>query len=112
MRDFRSLNHLVVGLGQTLPRSQLQLSSSSNHYFQTIQSLSYWFFMMQDDSVAGELDALIVGSGFAGCWLLYHLRKLGYKVNIYEAAPSISGIWYWNCYPGSSGSESSLYERS
>ncbi len=69
--------------------------------------------MMQNDSVAEELDVLIVGSGFGGCWLLYHLRKLGYRVKIYEAAPSISGIWYWNCYPGSSGSsESSFYERS
>lgn len=57
---------------------------------------------MQDNNAAEELDALIVGSGFGGCWLLYHLRKLGYKAKIYEAAPSISGIWSWNCYPGQS----------
>lgn len=68
---------------------------------------------MQNGNVAEELDALIVGSGFGGCWLLYHLRKLGYKVKIYDAAPTISGIWSWNCYPGlSNDSDTPLWNVS
>lgn len=68
---------------------------------------------MQNGNVAEELDALIVGSGFGGCWLLYHLRKLGYKAKIYDAAPNISGIWSWNCYPGlRKDSQISLYQLS
>ncbi|KAL0578187.1 hypothetical protein V5O48_003818 [Marasmius crinis-equi] len=48
----------------------------------------------------GELDALIVGAGFAGVYMLHHLRKLGLNVKVFEAGGSFGGIWYWNCYPG------------
>jgi cyclohexanone monooxygenase len=47
-----------------------------------------------------ELDVLVVGAGFSGLYQLTHLRELGYSVKVYEAAPSLGGIWYWNCYPG------------
>jgi phytoene dehydrogenase-like protein len=47
-----------------------------------------------------ELDVLVVGAGFAGLYQLDHLRKLGYKVKVFEAGSDIGGIWYWNCYPG------------
>jgi len=47
-----------------------------------------------------DLDVLIVGAGFAGLYQLHHLRKLGFSVKAYEAAPGLGGIWYWNCYPG------------
>ena len=47
-----------------------------------------------------DLEILIVGAGFAGLYQLHHLRKLGFSVKIYEAAPGLGGIWYWNCYPG------------
>jgi cyclohexanone monooxygenase len=47
-----------------------------------------------------ELDVLVVGAGFAGLYQLNHLRKLGYKVKVFEAGSDIGGVWYWNCYPG------------
>ncbi|MGE0861197.1 MAG: flavin-containing monooxygenase [Gammaproteobacteria bacterium] len=47
-----------------------------------------------------QLDALVVGAGFSGLYQLHRLRKLGLKVKIYEAAPALGGVWYWNCYPG------------
>src|ERR1700736_5104010 len=47
-----------------------------------------------------ELDVLVVGAGFAGLYQLDHLRKLRYKVKVFEAGADIGGIWYWNCYPG------------
>jgi cation diffusion facilitator CzcD-associated flavoprotein CzcO len=47
-----------------------------------------------------ELDVLIVGAGFSGLYQLQQLRQLGFSVKIYEAAPELGGVWYWNCYPG------------
>ena len=47
-----------------------------------------------------ELDVLIVGAGFSGVYQLYRLRERGFRVRLYEAAPDLGGIWYWNCYPG------------
>lgn len=68
---------------------------------------------MQNGIVTEELDALVVGSGFGGVWLLYHLRKLGFKVKIFEAGQDLGGIWYWNCYPGARvDSDVPLYEFS
>jgi len=47
-----------------------------------------------------NLDVLVVGAGFSGLYQLHRLRQLGFKVKIYEAAPALGGVWYWNCYPG------------
>ncbi|KAK7054357.1 hypothetical protein VNI00_003551 [Paramarasmius palmivorus] len=47
-----------------------------------------------------ELDILIIGAGFSGLYQLYHFRKLGYNVKIFEAASQIGGTWHWNRYPG------------
>ncbi len=49
---------------------------------------------------ADEVDVLIVGAGFAGLYQLQRLRSLGLSVKVYEAAPGLGGVWYWNCYPG------------
>ena len=40
-----------------------------------------------------ELDALVVGAGFAGCYLLYRLRQEGFNVKIVEAGSDLGGIW-------------------
>ncbi|KAI0378013.1 cyclopentanone 1,2-monooxygenase [Hypomontagnella monticulosa] len=47
-----------------------------------------------------ELDALIIGAGFAGVYQLKKLREEGYKVKLVEAGSNYGGIWYWNRYPG------------
>lgn len=47
-----------------------------------------------------ELDALIVGAGFSGVYLLYRLRQAGFRAKLIDAAEQPGGIWYWNCYPG------------
>ena len=47
-----------------------------------------------------ELDALVVGAGFAGCYLLHRLRKENFSVKIVEAGTGLGGIWHWNSYPG------------
>ena len=41
-----------------------------------------------------ETDVLIIGSGFAGVYLLHRLRdELGFDVKIYEAGKDLGGIW-------------------
>jgi cation diffusion facilitator CzcD-associated flavoprotein CzcO len=51
-------------------------------------------------SEARELDAVIVGAGFAGLYMLHRLRALGFSAQVYEAASGVGGTWYWNRYPG------------
>jgi cyclohexanone monooxygenase len=46
------------------------------------------------------LDAVIVGAGFAGLYMLHKCRGLGLKCKVIEAAPDVGGTWYWNRYPG------------
>jgi cation diffusion facilitator CzcD-associated flavoprotein CzcO len=46
------------------------------------------------------LDALIVGAGFSGMYLLHRLRSEGFAVKVIEAADDVGGTWYWNRYPG------------
>src|SRR6266540_973269 len=46
------------------------------------------------------IDAIIVGAGFAGLYMLHRLRGLGLSARVYEAGKGIGGTWYWNRYPG------------
>uniref|UniRef100_UPI00325FD6A6 NAD(P)-binding protein n=1 Tax=Sphingomonas sp. TaxID=28214 RepID=UPI00325FD6A6 len=45
-------------------------------------------------------DAIVVGAGFAGLYMLYKLRELGHSARVYEAGSDVGGTWYWNRYPG------------
>jgi cyclohexanone monooxygenase len=48
-----------------------------------------------------ELDAVIVGAGFSGLYMLHRLRdRLGLSVRVIEAGDGVGGTWYWNRYPG------------
>jgi cyclohexanone monooxygenase len=47
-----------------------------------------------------RLDAVIVGAGFAGLYMLHRLRGMGLTVRVYEAAEGVGGTWFWNRYPG------------
>lgn len=40
-----------------------------------------------------ELDALIIGAGFSGCYLLHRLRQEAFNVKIVEAGSGLGGIW-------------------
>ena len=58
-----------------------------------------------------ELDAVVLGAGFAGLYQLYQLRKQGLRVRAYDAAGGVGGTWYWNRYPGARfDSESFVYQ--
>lgn len=47
-----------------------------------------------------EFDAVIVGAGFAGLYMLHRLREQGLNARILEAGDGVGGTWYWNRYPG------------
>ncbi|QRO00132.1 NAD(P)/FAD-dependent oxidoreductase [Archangium violaceum] len=49
---------------------------------------------------ASNVDAVIVGAGFAGLYMLYRLRQLGLSVRVYEAGSGVGGTWFFNRYPG------------
>ena len=45
-------------------------------------------------------DVVVVGAGFAGLYMLYRLRELGLRVQLFEAGGNVGGTWFWNRYPG------------
>jgi cation diffusion facilitator CzcD-associated flavoprotein CzcO len=52
-------------------------------------------------SATQNFDAVVIGAGFSGMYMLKSLRdKLGLKVRVYEAGETVGGTWYWNRYPG------------
>ena len=48
----------------------------------------------------GTFDAVVVGAGFAGMYMLHRLRGLGFTARVYETGGGVGGTWYWNRYPG------------
>jgi len=51
-------------------------------------------------SPSEEVDAVVVGAGFAGLYMLHRLRGLGLRARVYERGRGVGGTWYWNRYPG------------
>ena len=52
-------------------------------------------------SATQNFDAVVVGAGFSGIYMLKSLRdKLGLNVRVYEDGETVGGTWYWNRYPG------------
>ena len=51
-------------------------------------------------TVPGHVDAIVVGAGFAGMYMLHRLRGLGLSTQVFEAGSDIGGTWFWNRYPG------------
>jgi cation diffusion facilitator CzcD-associated flavoprotein CzcO/acetyl esterase/lipase len=54
----------------------------------------------QPGTVPEQLDAVVVGAGFSGLYLLHRLRQLGFSVKVFDSASDVGGTWYWNRYPG------------
>ena len=52
------------------------------------------------NEIAQSFDAVVVGAGFAGLYMLHRLRGLGLRVRVFEAGGGVGGTWYWNRYPG------------
>jgi cation diffusion facilitator CzcD-associated flavoprotein CzcO len=50
--------------------------------------------------MATEVDALVVGAGFSGLYVLHRLRQLGLRTRVLEMAENVGGTWLYNRYPG------------
>jgi cyclohexanone monooxygenase len=47
-----------------------------------------------------EIDAVVIGAGFAGLYALHRLRERGFSAKLFEKGDGVGGTWYWNRYPG------------
>ena len=47
-----------------------------------------------------DVDAIVVGAGFSGLYMLHRLRGLGLSAVVLERGSGVGGTWYWNRYPG------------
>jgi monoamine oxidase len=47
-----------------------------------------------------RFDAVIIGAGFSGLYMLYELRRQGLRTIVLEMADAIGGTWLVNRYPG------------
>ena len=41
-----------------------------------------------------DCDAIVIGAGMSGMYLLYRLRELGLHVRVFEAGTGVGGTWY------------------
>jgi len=56
-----------------------------------------------------DYDAVVIGAGFAGLYMVYRLREDGFRVLGVEAGEGVGGTWYWNRYPGARCDSESMY---
>src|SRR5579859_7951535 len=57
-----------------------------------------------------DFDAVIVGAGFAGLYMLHRARNvLGLHARVFEVGDGVGGTWYWNRYPGARCDSESFY---
>ena len=56
--------------------------------------------MNKPATASEQFDAVVVGAGFSGLYLLHRLRQLGLSVKAFDTAADVGGTWYWNRYPG------------
>ncbi|MHA7666938.1 flavin-containing monooxygenase [Mycolicibacterium sp. HS_4_1] len=62
-------------------------------------------------NAATDYDAVVIGAGFSGMYMLHRLRdQMGLSARVFEAGAGVGGTWYWNRYPGARcDSESYIY---
>ncbi len=53
-----------------------------------------------DQDQVAQYDAIVIGAGISGMFMLYRLRELGMTARVFEAGTNVGGTWYWNRYPG------------
>jgi cation diffusion facilitator CzcD-associated flavoprotein CzcO len=56
--------------------------------------------MVDRDTSFESFDALIIGAGFSGLYMLHRLRQLGIRTRVLETAENVGGTWLFNRYPG------------
>src|SRR6201991_158622 len=49
---------------------------------------------------SARVDAIVIGAGFSGLYMLHRLRQLGVRTRVLEMAENVGGTWLFNRYPG------------
>lgn len=47
-----------------------------------------------------DVDAVVVGAGFGGMYMMHLLQQQGFTSQGIERGNDVGGTWYWNRYPG------------
>ena len=47
-----------------------------------------------------SVDAVVIGAGIAGLYLVQRLKEMGSTFKVFEAGKDLGGTWFWNRYPG------------
>ncbi|SFD43279.1 cyclohexanone monooxygenase [Lentibacillus persicus] len=47
--------------------------------------------MINQKSAVIKLDAVVVGAGFSGLYMLYRLREAGFSTRVFEASSGVGG---------------------
>ncbi|MEJ2870482.1 NAD(P)/FAD-dependent oxidoreductase [Actinomycetospora sp. OC33-EN08] len=55
---------------------------------------------MNASEVPATVDAVVIGAGVSGLYMIYSLRELGLSTLALEAGTDVGGTWFWNRYPG------------
>lgn len=55
------------------------------------------------------VDAVVIGAGFSGIYMVYRLREAGFTVRGFETGSGVGGTWYWNRYPGARCDSEAMY---
>ena len=55
---------------------------------------------MKNNKITPSLDAIIIGAGFSGIYMLHKIREMGLSAKVIDAASDVGGTWFWNRYPG------------
>ena len=54
----------------------------------------------RDTKADAEVDAIVIGAGFGGLYMLHRFRQMGLSVRLLERGSDLGGTWFWNRYPG------------
>src|SRR5690625_3166747 len=61
------------------------------------------------DDIKPDYDAVVIGAGFSGLYMLHSLRENGYSTKVFEKADDVGGSWYMNRYRGARCDSDSIY---
>ena len=50
--------------------------------------------------MSSDVDVIVIGAGFSGLYMLYELRRRGFRSRVLERERDIGGTWFVNRYPG------------
>ena len=76
------------------------LASGTNMSVRGAETLTVYGSPGPDSLAARSVDAVVVGAGFGGLYLLHRLRQAGFTARAFEKGSDVGGVWYWNRYPG------------